>query len=90
MQGVWYQAGIVSWGESCALQYRPGVYSLVTAYQSWIQEYAPELEFVNVTNLPQPGTECGGDAFPAAGTPGKGHISPSVCDVCGGGDTIGT
>ncbi|XP_044160579.1 serine protease 27-like [Bufo gargarizans] len=57
VRGVWYQAGIVSWGDSCALQYRPGVYSLVTVYQSWILEYVPELQG-------------GGDVFSTTRTPG--------------------
>ncbi|XP_077129932.1 serine protease 27-like isoform X2 [Ranitomeya variabilis] len=69
VQGVWYQTGIVSWGESCALQYRPGVYSLVAAYQSWILTNVPELVFFNVTDLPQPSRECGGDVGSTSGIP---------------------
>ncbi|KAM5151674.1 serine protease 33-like [Mantella aurantiaca] len=61
IDGVWYQAGIVSWGEECALPYRPGVYTLVTAYQLWMEEEVPELEFTNLTTVPEPSRECGGD-----------------------------
>ncbi|MEE6518611.1 hypothetical protein FKM82_029718 [Ascaphus truei] len=36
IHGVWYQAGIVERGDKCGLMNRPGVYTLVTTYQSWI------------------------------------------------------
>ncbi|XP_063285653.1 transmembrane protease serine 9-like [Pelobates fuscus] len=37
VDSVWYQVGIVSYGNGCALPNRPGVYTLVSAYENWIK-----------------------------------------------------
>jgi len=40
--GLWYEHGIVSWGNGCALAGYPGVYSRVSAYCDFIKQYTGE------------------------------------------------
>ncbi|XP_076997287.1 prostasin [Tamandua tetradactyla] len=59
MGGLWYLAGIVSWGDACGAPNRPGVYTLTSSYASWIHYHVAELQphVVPQTQESQPDTD---------------------------------
>ncbi|XP_068941448.1 polyserase-2, partial [Petaurus breviceps papuanus] len=49
--GQWFLAGITSFGHGCARRNRPGIFTAVAAYESWIQERVTGASF---PEQPQP------------------------------------
>ncbi|XP_056662321.1 prostasin isoform X1 [Monodelphis domestica] len=42
--GLWFLAGVVSWGDACGAPNRPGVYTLTSSYASWIHQKVSEIQ----------------------------------------------
>ncbi|XP_069838450.1 transmembrane protease serine 9-like [Dendropsophus ebraccatus] len=82
-QGVWYQAGVISWGFGCTSIDRPAVYTMVPTYISWIQSYVPELP-QNLGSISNPTIDCDRSYRPSSATnvsslPLDSRAASSVC-----------
>ena len=49
--GVWYQTGVVSFGEGCAQANFPGVYTKISAYKAWIEQTIEREESLSINHL---------------------------------------
>lgn len=80
VEGLWYLAGIVSWGDACGAPNRPGVYTLTSSYASWIHYHVAELQprVVPETQESQPDSELCNHNLAFGSAPGQGGLGLSL------------
>ncbi|XP_010615749.1 prostasin isoform X1 [Fukomys damarensis] len=80
VEGVWYLAGIVSWGDACGAPNRPGVYTLTSSYTSWIRVHATELQphIVPQTQESQPDNHLCNKYLGFSSAPAQGLLWPML------------
>ncbi|KAF6126609.1 serine protease 8 [Phyllostomus discolor] len=78
--GLWYLAGIVSWGDACGAPNRPGVYTMTSSYASWIHYHVAELQPRVVPQIQesQPDIHLCRNHLPFNSAPGQGLLGPIV------------
>ncbi|XP_023555525.1 prostasin [Octodon degus] len=78
VEGIWYLAGIVSWGDACGAPNRPGVYTLTSSYASWIQEHGAPLQTHVVPQVQesQPDTHLCNKSLSFSSSPSQGLLRP--------------
>lgn len=76
--GLWYLAGVVSWGDACGAPNRPGVYTLTSSYASWIHHHAAEVQprVVGQTQESQPDISLCSNHLAFGSAPARGLLGP--------------
>ncbi|KAK2832951.1 hypothetical protein Q5P01_016840 [Channa striata] len=94
--GRWIQAGIVSFGDGCALPNFPGIYTRVSQYQSWINSQISSNQpgFITFTSTGTEAVFCGqalmntrilgGNSVTAGMWPWMASLQVNGSHVCGG------
>ncbi|KAG8513569.1 LOW QUALITY PROTEIN: Polyserase-2, partial [Galemys pyrenaicus] len=80
VEGHWYLAGIVSWGDACGAPNRPGVYTMTSSYASWIHHHTADLQprVVPQIQTSQPDGHLCNNSSPFSSAPAQGLWGPTI------------